>query len=491
MSYSKKIKRLFTQSNIEVNNQVNDRIINDSLKALDKSQNVQPSQVEPVIWRIIMKSKLSKFTTAAAVILIVAVLIFFLDKSVTPVYGIMDMPRLYEQSKVIHIQGMQYFGSHRMPDGSEIPPVPVDNWIDIENGRSRHTQTGLSAGRDYVNVNLSESISEGQYLMVLNHTEKYVTFFKKSEYLQMLDIYKTSQTTQQQIFGDIEQLQNFEKTGSEKIDGVEYDIWQGEITGSIPIFALKNKFWISPETGTIGRVQMFSKINNGQWDLEFDYSDFEYNIEIPDGIFSMDVPEDYELKSTKETAFPLELSDGGGGLSEGPYSIRANVMIGFRMSDDSIVAGWFSVDENSEILQEDFFTGLEFGGSLPLLPMEIYGLKSSVMNSDIIYTGYHLTYTQKEGKFFEWSLYVPNDTPPQNIKDFVFNAMSKFNLDPKPKSRLGLGVDCSLVIENSDDFDTWVLGAMTELNNNGKPPENITYDRVIELSQQIRKEINQ
>ena len=136
--------------------------------------------------------------------------------------------------------------------------------------------------------------------------------------------------------------------------------------------------------------------------------------------------------------------------------------------------------------QEEYFTDLEFGGSLPKLPVEIYGLKPAVRNSDITYTGYHLTYTQKAGKFIEWSLYVPDGTPPANIYQLGCHALYTFNLDPEPKWQLGLNVDCNLLIVNASDFDTWVLSAMEELSDDGKAPVGITYDKVIQLAQTIR-----
>jgi len=71
MSYSKKIKRLFNQSNVTVNNQVDKRIVDSSLKTLDESQNLQPSQVEPVIWRIIMRNPIVKIAVAAVIIIAV------------------------------------------------------------------------------------------------------------------------------------------------------------------------------------------------------------------------------------------------------------------------------------------------------------------------------------------------------------------------------------------------------------------------------------
>lgn len=452
-----------------------------------ESQEELLAVIRPNVWRTIMKSRITKLTTVAATILIAVFSMFLLDKSATPVYGITDLPGLFQQAKVIHIQGVQYFGAHKMPDGGEIPPVQIDNWIDLENGRSRYTATGLSVNKDNVKVTISEMISNGQHQLCLNHTDKNVTFFKTSDYQCMLNAFNLSRMIHGQIFGDVEQLQNFEKTTSEQINEVSYDIWQGEIISGISELTHRLKFWLSPETGKLGRFQMFSKGNDNEWYLNYDYNDIEYNIEIPNDVFSMEIPQDYMLMNTKETAIPIELGGGGGvGYSDAQYGLKANIMIGFVMPDHSVIAGWYSKDSRSETPWEEYFKDLEFGGSLPKLPVEIYGLKPVVKNNNITYTGYHLTFTQKADKVIEWSLYVPNGTPPVSIRQLGCNALYTFNLDPEPKWHLGLSVDCSLLIENADDFDTWILGAMAELSDDGKAPDNITYERVIRLAQMVR-----
>jgi outer membrane lipoprotein-sorting protein len=484
------IEKLISKIEVEPRAGISERNLDDALAAQKKATGSAYSK--PTVWRIIMKSKTTRLTTAAAIIFIAVVSIFFLDKSSTTAYGVADLPGLFEQAKVIHIRGTQYFGSHRMPDGSKILPVPVDNWIDFENGRSRYTGTGLSINKDDVKVTISEVISDGQYQMRLNHTERNVTFFKISDYQRILNTHKISEMLHGQMFGDIEQLQNFEKTTVEKINDVTYDIWQGELTSGIAEHSKWLKFWISPNTGELGRVQMFSKGKDGQLDLDYDLSDIEYNPVIPDDVFTMEIPEGYTLNNTKETAIPIELGGGGGvAYGDAQYSLRANILLGFIMPNDSIIAGWYSVDSNSEIPQHNIFTDLEFGGALPELPVEIYGLKPAVRNSDITYTGYHLTYTRKEDRFIEWSLYVPDGTPPVNIDKFGCHALYRFNLDPELKWRLGLNVDCSLLIENADDFDKWVLGAMAELSDDGMAPEHVTYQNVMELVRQIRESLNQ
>ena len=439
---------------------------------------------EPLVRRFI-KSPLMKLAAAAVIIIAVILSITFLDNSVPPAYGITDLPGLFEQAKIIHIQGWQYFGVHRMPDGKKIRPVEIDNWIDLENGRSRYTGTGLSIDKNGVRVTIGETISDGQYQVNLDHTKKNVTFFKVSDYQRMLEAHRISKLIYGQIFGEIEQLQNFEKVGWEKIDEVAYDIWQREMIHAVTEHANRLKFWLSPNSGKLGRVQMWSRANNDQWELNYDYSDIDYNVEVPNGVFTMEIPDGYTLKNTMETAIPEELGSGGGvGYSNDQCDLWANTRIGFTMNDGSVIVAWRSVNNESDTPQDELFMGLEFGGPLPKLPVEIYGLKPAGVSSDITYTGRHLTYTQKAGKFIEWSLYVPDGTPPASVRQLGCDVLYRFNLDPEPKWRIGLTVNC-MPIEAVKDFDKWVRGAMAELSDDGKAPENMTYERVMRLAEQI------
>jgi len=460
-------------------------------KSIGESERIEKLSTKFIARRFIM-NRFTKFAAAAAIIVAAVLSISILDKSATPAYGITDLPELFEQAKVIHIQGWQYFSGHRMPNGKKIPPVEINNWLDLENGRSRFTYTGLSDDRNGIRIMTGESVSDGEYKMNLNHTDKYALFSKISDYQRMLNAYHISKLIYGQLFGEIEQLQNFKKVGHEEIDEVVYDIWQRETIHAVSEHAYRLKFWLSPNSGKIGRVQMWSKVNNDQWELDYDYCDIDYNVVVPDEVFAMEIPEDYTLKNTKETAIPLELGGGGGvGYSDDQCSLRADTLIGFMMSDGSVIVAWNSVNTKSAIPQDELFMGLEFGGPLPKLPVEIYGLKPAGMSSDITYTGYHLTCTQKAGKFIEWSLYVPDGTPPASVRQLGCDVLYRFNLDHEPKWRIGLTVNCSLPIEAFEDFGKWILGAMAELSDDGKAPENVTYESVLQLTEQLRESLAQ
>ncbi len=73
MSSEEKIKRLFAKSNITVNPQIDDRILKDTLTAIDNPENTHLVSPEPNIWRIIMKSKITKLAAAAAITIAVII----------------------------------------------------------------------------------------------------------------------------------------------------------------------------------------------------------------------------------------------------------------------------------------------------------------------------------------------------------------------------------------------------------------------------------
>jgi len=69
MSSAEKIRKLFAKSNVTVNSKVDDRIINDVLTAIDKSEKTKSVLAEPNLWRMIMKSRITKVTAAAVIII--------------------------------------------------------------------------------------------------------------------------------------------------------------------------------------------------------------------------------------------------------------------------------------------------------------------------------------------------------------------------------------------------------------------------------------
>jgi hypothetical protein len=434
------------------------------------------------IWRRIMKSGYSKLATAAAILVLAAVALILLDGSTSPAYAITDLPAQFEQARTIHVQGWHYFPEHTMPDGSDVPPSAIDNWTDVENARSRFTTTQLTSGAEGVKVYVSEVVRDGPSWMRIDHGDrKSVTYLHVSEYQQKLGVRQISKLISGQLFGDITQLSNSIVVGTERIDGVACDIWQSDDARGG-----RWRQWLSADTGRLARAQFLRKVDSGQWKVATDYSLIEYNVEPPEGTFSFEPPEGYTASNSPQTAYSMELGNRGG-WSDEHWHYGCGPKVAFALADGSIVLGWQSYDPKDEEEQILPFAGVTFGGPLPKLPVEFYALKPADGLSAPLYTGYHLAFTRKQGRSVEWSLYVPDGTPPADVQVTGYEMLSRWNHEFGEHWAIGrMTVTPEFTIDTTAEFDEWVLGAMAELNEDGKAPADVTYQKVVDLAQQVR-----
>ena len=81
MKTAEKIKRLFFKSNVTVGSKVDDKILGDTLSAFEKSIASDSVDYRPNMWRIIMKSKMTKFAATAVIILAVFLGANYFDSS--------------------------------------------------------------------------------------------------------------------------------------------------------------------------------------------------------------------------------------------------------------------------------------------------------------------------------------------------------------------------------------------------------------------------
>lgn len=456
-------------------------------KSIGGSERIEKLSTKFISRRFIM-NRFTKFAAAAAIIIAAVLLITILDKSATPAYGITDVPELFKKAKVIHIQGWVHF--NLTDKGKKVPKAPVERWIDLENGRVRFTQTVVNANPEQVTVTIRETIVNGQYKMVLNHGIKQAVFYRMSDYKRMLETHYCLQDMFGYLFGNIETFENFVKAGKEEIDGVAYDIWKYEVKEPDSAIDRINryKYWLSPTTGESGRFQSWYKNGEEPWRLGHDFYKIERDVQIHENVFSLEVPEGYEARNTKETAIVVELNEQGYLSQNG---IGLDVRISFTLSDGSVLVGWRSVDTKSAVSQRELFEELTFGGILPRLAVEVYALKPIGWTGNTTYTGRHLAYTQKGDKLIEWSLYVPDCAPPKSSEMLGYELLCRFNSEQRIDRWSGMSVDYGIQIETEEDFDKWIRGAMAELSDDGKAPKNVTYENVLRLAEQIRKSLAQ
>jgi hypothetical protein len=102
MKPEEKMKKLFVESSVTVSSQVDDKIINDAFQTYEKSETKKTAEHQPNIWRIIMKSKITKLAAAAAIIIIAALGISLLQNSATTAYAIEQTIEAGQDVRYLH-----------------------------------------------------------------------------------------------------------------------------------------------------------------------------------------------------------------------------------------------------------------------------------------------------------------------------------------------------------------------------------------------------
>ncbi|MHC4331875.1 MAG: hypothetical protein ACYSWW_27545, partial [Planctomycetota bacterium] len=81
------------------------RIIDEALLAQEKWKKTQSDATQLNIWRIIMKSQITKLATAAVIVVAVVILLTVLDKSTTPTWALEQTIETLREIESIHISG--------------------------------------------------------------------------------------------------------------------------------------------------------------------------------------------------------------------------------------------------------------------------------------------------------------------------------------------------------------------------------------------------
>ena len=98
-----------------------------------------------------------------------------------------------------------------------------------------------------------------------------------------------------------------------------------------------------------------------------------------------------------------------------------------------------------------------------------------------IYYGKHLASMKFEDGFCIWSIYIPGTNDYQNV--IAYSAILQIDdEDIKDKWNNKLTFSAGLNINNKEDFDKLVLGAMAELSGRNIVPKEITYENILSLS---------
>ncbi len=467
----KKIQNLIQNLNNQTRPELDEKILENCFTEINTQQSPIPAR-GPNIWSIIMHSKTLKPIAAAIIIIATVLSLTLFDKTVSKAYAMNDVPNLFHSAKTLHIKGKLFF-----PEDKDAGFAEIEHWIDIENSRWHFVKPSYTINNGDVDFYITEEIFDGSNTKVsINHREKKYTYFKLSEFQKNLQIQRSIVTLLQLTCGQPEMFDTYQIQGQEVIDGQTYNLWEGVVDLGKMKFKIQN--WLSPDTGQLARTVIWRTVDGDEWGKQCEFETVEMNIPIDESVFELQGPTDYVASNSIETAIDM----GSGKSIGGMQTVHLERYFLFALPENCLVMCWRNELLENPKKESQYFDDLQFGGPVPKLPAEVYALKTKIGRREYFWHGKHLTYTQKNGKYYEWALYTPEKSPPTKPRHvYSYTLVYRMNNDDRASVTLSSSPD--ITIEDERNFEKLVIEAMKELSDDSALPIEMTLEQVLNLAQ--------
>ncbi len=335
MKSSRQIEKTVGRARAKAGRVTDERILTDAVAALTNSSNNRPQALRPgpTIWRLIMESKITRYSAAAVVALPVALVL--LSPFGTPGNGgivLADVQQRVADAETMVIRGQKTY-LRPGEDGEVFEFLGIKYEFDLVKYFSK--QHGLvEEGRvkDKLIYRVTFNRSKRQTLLVLPPWKKYVAFTSTDKQAQLLENLTPKGIVNLLVGSDYKEL------GQDNIDGVEVEGFEFQeadpFIGLVPkavfdIQNLKGKIWVGIKEQLPVRVEANLVIGKSLMTVFNDLNLHEvnildqYNVELDEDIFDTNAPEGYtELGLSDLIHFiPLEAKAGLAGLGIVPAGL--------------------------------------------------------------------------------------------------------------------------------------------------------------------------
>jgi hypothetical protein len=220
MSTAEKIEKLVKEffmtkkSSAATSAELDEKVLNDALAAYEKSKTNMPAVLRLSVWRIIMKSSITKLAIAAVLLIAAVLTITFLNKSAAPAYA-------FEQTMTA-VDGMRYFHFKQFGDPTNIRNLGKEAWVEYgPTGVVKNLRFDV-----YDKGEISESVAwkEGKTEW-WRRDKKNLMFFEDADYTAKILFFASRYNPK----GALEYLDSLERKGKVKIQIEEPTTSQDDI----------------------------------------------------------------------------------------------------------------------------------------------------------------------------------------------------------------------------------------------------------------------
>ena len=305
MRPTENIEKLIKNIEVDTNAKVDEVVLGDVLKAFEKSKKIKSAISQPSIWRIIMKSKVTRLTAAAVIVVGSLVSVYVLDN------------RLSSRAFGTVIENVIESNSIGLKWKSKIGMGPV--WVlrmYIQGQKGRLDLIGFEGDQEGIDQ-LQKEIKQKELSVIVST----IGDFERKDGLQLDHFHKTYEVfnindQNVQAFMESNPIEQFRKVKAEDAewlreeqqDGRKIDVYLVRHV-DMPVIGIKSKLsggkgqrmtiWVDRGSKLPVRILLESSEING-W---FDFSDFVWNQPLDPNLFKLEVPEGYTL--TDSTNWPM------------------------------------------------------------------------------------------------------------------------------------------------------------------------------------------
>ncbi|MBN2594046.1 MAG: hypothetical protein JXA81_11105 [Sedimentisphaerales bacterium] len=346
MRPSENIEKLIKKLNYETSAETHDRVLGNVLLALDKKAKQKAGAMAPDLWRMIMKTKITKLAAAAVIIAAVLVGILQLDgNGANAVYaGVVE--------QLQYARTMTY---------SIVTHTPVESMPTLRQ-QMAFKEPGL----------MRTTTADGHITVIDWNQNKGMTLWPpKREYID----FKASNYQHdpaQDPFMVVEKLRTLpseadEVLGEKEIDGrllQGFRVTQGDMI---------NTAWIDSQTEQLVRVEIEYTSSPGMNTI---MTDFQFNVELDDSLFSLTPTEGYtrmevqaDVSTVTEHDLITYLQMWSTWTKDGTFPPTFNPIQLPKVTAEMIKEGKFGEDETSQLQRQaeamQMYRGIMFVTQLP------------------------------------------------------------------------------------------------------------------------------
>jgi len=258
------IERTVERLRYDANGEVHNRILGNLVSAMKETQKQDSDAPAQNTWRIIMKSPIAKLSTAAVIIICIALAFFFTDKTVAPAYAIEQTLQAMQDLRTMYIACRDWSGNE------------FDMWIEL------HPVTGIpeychaywpkSKTLNISRPDTSYQFNERANQVQVNSGKLYHMNLAPAKAFEQLLLAAQQDPDNTVIFHEYDQ-----QMGKTLIVVITRDDKQSF------------KVYVDPDTKLPVRLQGLESRMLGS--VIKDIERIEFNVELPEGIFDFEIPE--------------------------------------------------------------------------------------------------------------------------------------------------------------------------------------------------------